>query len=64
MFKMLPKVAKDFIFWQIWSPLLRIVERQDPRHTCGQCYKASTIVIYDPRVIPDLKILPITTLES
>ena len=61
MFKMLTKVAKDFTFWQIWSPLLRIVERQDPRR---QCYKASTIVIYDPRVIPDLKILPITTLES
>ena len=25
--------------------------------TCGQSYKASTIVIYDTRVVPDLKIL-------
>ena len=30
----------------------------------GQSYKASTIVIYDSRVIPDLKIPHITTLES
>ena len=29
----------------------------------GQCYKASTIVIYDSRVVPDLKIPYITTLE-
>ena len=32
--------------------------------TSGQSYKASTIVIYDSRVIPDLKIPHITTLES
>ena len=32
--------------------------------TCGQSYKASTIVIYDSRVVPDLKIPHITTLES
>ena len=32
--------------------------------TCGQSYKASTIVIYDSRVVPDLKISHITTLES
>ena len=31
---------------------------------CGKSYKASTIVIYDSRVIPDLKIPYITTLES
>ena len=31
---------------------------------CGQSYKAFTIVIYDSRVVPDLKILHITTLES
>ena len=31
---------------------------------CGQSYKASTIVIYDSRVVPDLKIPHITTLES
>ena len=30
----------------------------------GQSYKASTIVIYDSRVVPDLKIPHITTLES
>ena len=32
--------------------------------TCGKSYKASTIVIYDSRVVPDLKIPHITTLES
>ena len=32
--------------------------------TSGQSYKASMIVIYDSRVIPDLKIPHITTLES
>ena len=32
--------------------------------TIGQSYKASTIVIYDSRVIPDLKIPHITTLDS
>ena len=31
--------------------------------TSGQSYKASTIVIYDSRVVPDLKIPHITTLE-
>ena len=31
---------------------------------CGQSYKASTIVIYDSRVVPDWKIPHITTLES
>ena len=30
----------------------------------GQSYKASTIVIYDSRVVPDLKIPHITILES
>ena len=34
------------------------------RHTCGQYYKTSTIVIYDSRVVPDLKLPHITTLES
>ena len=29
----------------------------------GQSYKASTIIIYDSRVVPDLKIPHITTLE-
>ena len=31
---------------------------------CGQYYKTSTIVIYDSRVVPDLKLPHITTLES
>ena len=31
--------------------------------TCGQSYKASTIVNYDSRVVPDLKIPPIMTIE-
>ena len=34
------------------------------RDSCGQSYKASTIVIYASRVVPDLKIPHITTLES
>ena len=31
---------------------------------CGQSYKASTIVNYDSRVVPDLKLPHITTLDS
>ena len=31
--------------------------------TCGQSYNASTILIYNSRVIPDLKIPHITTLD-
>ena len=34
-----------------------------PSAICGQSYKASTLVIYDSRVVPDLKIPHITTLE-
>ena len=37
--------------------------KRDPRSS-GQSYKASTIVIYDSRVVPDLKIPHITTLDS
>ena len=33
------------------------------REPCGQSYKAPTIVNYDSRVIPDLKIPHIMTLE-
>ena len=36
----------------------------DGRAISGQSYKASTIVIYDSRVVPDLKIPHITTLDS
>ena len=38
--------------------------RLDSIPTSGQSYKASTIVIYDSRVVPDWKIPHITTLES
>ena len=31
---------------------------------CGQSYKASAIIIYDTKVVPDLKIPYITTLDS
>ena len=34
------------------------------KKTSGQSYKASTIVIYNCRVVPDWKIPHITTLES
>ena len=33
-------------------------------HHCGQSYKGSMIVIYDTRVVPDLKIPHIMTLEQ
>ena len=33
-------------------------------HSSGQSYKAPMIVIYDSRVVPDLKLPHITTLES
>ena len=33
-------------------------------YNSGQSYKNSTIVIYDSRVVPDLKIPHITTLDS
>ena len=33
-------------------------------HYCGQSYKASMIINYNSRVVPDLKIPRITTLES
>ena len=33
-------------------------------YTSGQSYKAPTIVIYDSRVVPDLKLPHIMTLES
>ena len=37
---------------------------QQPEITSGQSYKASTIIIYDSRVVPNLKIPHITTLDS
>ena len=42
---------------------LAILQLQ-PEVTSGQSYKASTIVIYDSRVVPDLKIPHIMTLDS
>ena len=38
--------------------------RNCTKDTSGQSYKASTIVIYDSRVVPDLKIPHIMTLDS
>ena len=32
--------------------------------SCGQSYKQFTLVIYNSRVVPDLKIPHITTLDS
>ena len=32
--------------------------------TCDQSYKQFTLVIYDSRVIPDLKVPQITTLDT
>ena len=43
--------------------LLKSIENICQLLTSGQSYKASTIVNYDSRVIPDLKIPHITTME-
>ena len=50
----------EFIICQIHMCNIGLVDSV----TSGQSYKASTIVIYDSRVVPDLKIPHITTLES
>ena len=39
-------------------------EKRDNKKSSGQSYKASTIVNYDSRVVPDWKIPHITILES
>ena len=39
-------------------------ERNSLLSTCGQSYKSSTIVFYDSRVVPDLNIPHIMTLDS
>ena len=47
--------------------MIAIVEQRpltSKKLSSGQSYKAPTIVIYDYRVIPDLKLPHITTLES
>ena len=43
------------------TPVVVLFVEQD---TSGQSYKASTIVIYDFRIVPDLKIPYFTTLDS
>ena len=43
--------------------LLLEVEKRCIHSDSGQSYKASTIVIYDSRVVPELKIPHITTLD-
>ena len=47
-------------FVKIGTPYATL--RQDA--ICGQSYKAPTIVIYNSRVVPDLKLPHFTTLES
>ena len=51
--KNLAVIVAELIDWLLPTPEI-----------CGQSYKASTIVIYASRVVPDLKIPHITTLES
>ena len=49
----------------IWTHNLQNMKVSSHDHvTSGQSYKASTNVNYDSRVVPDLKIPLITTLES
>ena len=40
------------------------LDRKDVNKTSGQSYNAPTIVVYDSRVVFDLKLPHITTLES
>ena len=47
---------------QLWYEQWQDLKYQN--QTSGQSYKAPTIVIYDSRVIPDLKLPHIMTLES
>ena len=42
----------------------KIMDYSENGETCGQSYKSPTIVIYDSRVVPDLKLPHITTIES
>ena len=49
---------------KLWHNGLKVLRKTLWPLTCCQSYKSSTIVIYDSRVIPDLKILHIMTLES
>ena len=48
--------------WMVWKGALEW--NYNMCAVCGQSYKASMIVIYDSRVVPDLKIPNITTQES
>ena len=64
-----PKTASEAspAYWStscVLSDVIPINIFKQVRPTCGQSYKASTIVIYHSRVVPDLKIPHITTLES
>ena len=49
----------ELVASQVNERLLKVIAQ-----ISGQSYKASTIVIYDSRVVPDLKIPHITPLES
>ena len=56
------------MFWPllmlICNILVVVATYERIRATSGQSYKASMIIIYDSRVIPDLKIPHTTTLDS
>ena len=53
-----------FIFGLASKCMWTVSSLQNKKDLCGQSYKASKIVIYDSRVVPDWKLLHITTLES
>ena len=54
------KRAKNYFLGSGCGSICRVITSD----TCGQSYKTSTIVIYNSRVVPDLKIPHFTTLES
>ena len=56
--KRVPPIIECFMPW-----LLKPYTSLPCFDISGQSYKASAIVIYDSRVVPDLKIPHITTLE-
>ena len=55
-----PRLSMDEGKWVLWD----LREGLELSKACDQSYKASKVVIYDSRVVPDLKITHITTLES
>ena len=58
------EVVYNFLLYYSMNCAMAIFKLNGRSEYSGQSYKASSIVIYDSRVIPDLKIPHITTLES